>query len=569
MKYLLVAIVVGLVLFVLMSVLQAQKADDQKNEAQSRTSPYIAAPIKNDLGVLSAKDREVLYNLVKASTFMDRIFFLQAYSKNPEVWEQVKSYDGKDKDFVRLFFEINFGPFDRLEGDKPFFGDKEKPKGAGFYPEDMSKEEFTAFVAAHPDSKDLFESPYTAIVRDKDGLKAVPYPKMYSDLLKGCVAYLNKAAELAENASLKKYLTSRAQDLLTNEYFTSDCDWLDINGNQVELVIGPYEVYEDSLFNYKAAYESFVYINDLEESAKVQAFISYLKEMQSNLPVDKKYLAENIGALSPLKVANLVFSAGDSKAGVNTIAFALPNDEKVRELKGSKKIILQNIMEAKYRHILLPIAKTLIAEDQIKFVEFKPFMYHVILHELAHALGTDYVDPQKDKVTVRKALQDTYSTIEEAKADTVGLYNSMLMIDKKVIPESLRQSMLVTELASMFRSMRFGVDEAHGGSNLIQVNYIKEKGGIVEKDGYYSVDFDKFMPALASLVKEILEIQGTGDYARAKAMIERYGKVSDNLRAKLGTLKAIPVDIKLEYETVRELGKQFDDPSLSKDRYFE
>jgi hypothetical protein len=563
MKYLLVTVAVGLVLFVLTSLLYAQK------DSTAKSSPYISAPIKNDLSKLTAKDRETLYYLVKASTFMDRIFFLQTYANNQDVWETVKKNNGQDKEFVRMFFEINFGPFDRLDNDHPFFGDKEKPKGAGFYPENMTKEEFTAFVAAHPEQKDFLESPYTVIVRTNDGFKAVPYPQVYGDLLKGCVAYLNKAAEVTDNTSLKKYLQSRAQDLLTNDYFVSDCNWLDINGNQVELVIGPYEVYEDGLFNYKASYESFVYINDLEESGKVQAFISYLKEMQKNLPVDKKYLAENIGSMSPLKVADLVFSAGDCKAGVNTIAFALPNDEKVRELKGSKKIILQNIMEAKYHNVLLPIAKNMIAAEQIQFVAFKPFLYHVILHELSHALGSDYIAPQQDKISVRKALKDIYSTMEEAKADAMGLYNAILMIDKKVIPENLRQAMFVTQLASMFRSMRFGIEDAHGGSNLIQFNYLKEKGGVVEKDGYYAVDGDKFPPALTSLVKDILEIQGIGDYERAKAWVAQYAKLSDDLKAKLATLKVIPVDVKLEFETVHELGKQNNDTSLNQDRYFD
>ena len=425
-------------------------------ENPEKVPAYVPAFLKTKLTDLTPREKEVLYYVVKASTLMDRIFFLQVYAKNPEALKALKEYDGKDKDFLEDYFRINFGPFDRLEENRAFFGNFKKPAGAGFYPEGMGKKEFTEYLEKNPQQKERFESPYTLIVREKGELKAVPYPQVYEELLKECVEYLNKAASLSENKSLKKYLQSRANDLLTNDYFQSDCDWLDILDNHVELVIGPYEVYEDDLFNYKAAYESFVYLNDIEETARVQAFIGCLKEMQDRFPVDKKYLSENIPALSPLKVADLIFSAGDAKAGVNSIAFALPNDEKVRELKGSKKIILQNMMEAKYKHILFPIAEKLIANEQLEHVRFKSFLYHVILHELSHPLGTDYVYPPQEKMPVRKALKETYSLIEEAKADVAGLYNALLMIEKKVIPTELKKAIFVTQLASMFRSMRFG-----------------------------------------------------------------------------------------------------------------
>ncbi len=532
-------------------------------------SSHVASTIAAKIMELDAKERELLYHLVKAGIVMDKIFFHQVYHRNPEVWKELQAYKGDDKAFIEAKFLIHFGPFDRLQGDLPFFGSTKKPLGAGFYPQDMTAEEFNAYVAKHPDSKEQMESPYTVIVRTPEGLEPVAYPKYYAQYLQECVVHLQKASELAENPSLKKYLEQRAKDLLSNDYFQSDCDWLDIVQNRVELVIGPYEVYEDALFNYKAAYEAFIYINDPVETEKVQAFISYLKEMQSNLPVDKKYLAENLPTLSPLKVSNLVFSAGDAKAGVHTIAFALPNDEKVRELKGSKKIILQNVMEAKYLNILLPIAQTLITPEQIFQIRFKAFLYHVILHEMSHPLGTDYIAPQAEKILVRKALKETYSLIEEAKADAVALYNTLLMIEKGVISKELSQAVFVTQLASMFRSMRFGVEDAHGGANLVQLNFLQEKQGIVEKDGFYSVDFEKIVPSLKQLVQEILEIQGTGDYDRAKAFIAKYGVLSPNLKAKLQQLQAIPIDLQPIFGNVRDLGDLFQDPSLNRDRYLD
>lgn len=544
------------------------------NAQEAQPAPQVPSHVPTNIVAkwqsLSVKDQEALYHLVKAATVMDQIFFRQVYSHNPEMLKALREYQGADKAMLEAKFLIHFGPFDRLEGDKAFFGNAKKPLGAAFYPEDMTAEEFQNFVKEHPECKEAFESPYTIIARDAEGkLKTIAYPEYYKALLHKAIVHLEKAAQLVENPSLKKYLQSRVADLQSNDYFQSDCDWLDLKDHPIELVIGPYEVYEDSLFNYKAAYESFVYIPDAEETHKVQAFISYLKEMQASLPVDKKYLAENIASLSPLQVVDLMFSAGDAKAGVHTIAFALPNDEKVRELKGSKKVILQNVMEAKYRSILLPIAQIVIVPEQIQDIHFKAFLYHVILHELSHTLGADYIDPQADRISVRKSLKESYSIIEEAKADAAGLYNALLMIDKKVIPEELKRAVFVTQLASMFRSMRFGVEEAHGGANLIQINFLKEKGGIVEKDGKFAIDFEKIIPALKLLVQEILEIEGTGDYERAKQFIAKYGQLDDNLKQKLQMLQTIPVDIQPVFQSVRDIGNHFDDHELNRDRYLD
>ncbi len=542
------------------------------NNAQeiTKVSTHVPTPIIANLNTLDAKELEALYYLVKAGTIMDQIYFRQVYSKNPEVWQALQKYTGEDKKSLEAKFQIHFGAFDRLQNDRPFFGENTKPLGAAFYPENMTKEEFLDFVKKHPELKENFESPYTVIIRNESGeLQATPYPEFYAKFVKEAAKYLESAANVTENPGLKKYFLSRAQDLLSNDYFQSDCDWLDLKDNHLEFVIGPYEVYEDSLFNYKAAYEAFIYMIDSVETEKVQAFIHYLKDMQNNLPVDKKYLSETLATLSPLKVVDLVFSAGDAKAGVHTIAFALPNDEKVRELKGSKKIIMQNVMEAKYKSILFPIAQIMIDPSQLEHINFKAFLYHVILHELSHPLGTDYIDPQSEKIPVRKSLKELYSIIEEAKADTVGLYNSLLMMEKKVIPSELQKAMFVTQLASMFRSMRFGVEEAHGGANLIQINFLKEYGAIVEKDGYYSINFEKIVPGLKILVKEILEIEGTGDYDRAKALIEKYGKLNDNLQQKLLKLKTIPIDIQPIFQSIRDIGTKFQDKNLNKDRYLD
>jgi len=532
-------------------------------------SPYVPAPLSGDLGSLDEKEAAALYHMVKAAAVMDRLFFRQAWSGNPKVLREMEKYSGADKGRLLDFFRINFGPFDRLQGNRPFFGTAEKPAGAAFYPDAMSRREFEDFLQAHPQKREEFESPYTAIRRGPAGLEAIPYHELYRELLKEGTAELRNAAALTANASLKTYLLSRATALQSDDYFQSDCDWLDVAGSRLDAVIGPYEVYEDTLFNYKAAYEAFVYLNDFQESGRVQAFIAKLPRMQRNLPVEEKYLAEKLAALSPLQIADLVFSAGDGKAGVHTIAFALPNDEKVRERKGSKKIILKNIIAAKYDKILLPIARLLVAEEQLPMVRPEAFLYHTILHELAHPLGTDYIDPRQDRVPVRKALKETYSLNEEAKADTVGLFNSQLMIQEGIIAPELRDAMFVTQRASMFRARRCGTQEAHGGANLVQFNFLREKGGIVEKGGKYAVDLAKFIPALAALVREILEIQGSGDYARSRAFNEKYRTLDASLNERLRKLAQIPVDISPKFQVLRELARRFNDPALDQDCFLE
>jgi hypothetical protein len=336
--------------------------------------------------------------------------------------------------------------------------------------------------------------------------------------------------------------------LLKNNYYQSDCDWIDLKNNLVEIVIGPYEVYEDRLNGIKASYESFVYINDREETEKIKGYLEFMEEMQENLPVDRKYKNQKIHGLeSPLIVVNEVFVAGDAKAGIQTSAFVLPNDERVREEKGTKKVFLKNIMEAKFRTSLIPISRRILAQEQQDKVSFSAYFNEVILHEISHALGVNYiVSPDGSKITVNKALREYYSPIEEAKADVVGLYNCKLLMNKGWIPKNKDEEIYITYLAGIFRALRFGTQEAHGLATLIQYNYLKQKGAFEYdiSNGRFKVNFRKIPQAIRDLARELLILEGEGNYEKTAEFVNQYGKMDNFLKQTLDKLKDIPVDIR-------------------------
>jgi hypothetical protein len=521
-------------------------------DIRARLAKFAPVEIAYDRGSLGAEDQKVLDALVRAAGLIDGLYWKQSYPEGLELKKFLeKSSDPADKDYLH-FLNINFGPFDRQDENRPFIGTYRKPAGAAFYPKDMSKEEFEAFVRDNPGQKDAFESPTTVIRREGGTLKAVPYNVAYGPSLEPIAALLREGAAATSNPSLKRYLDQRAADLLSNDYYKSDCDWIDLKDNLVEIVIGPYEVYEDALNGLKASYESYVYINDREEMRKIRGYIDFLGEMQKNLPVEAKYKSAPAAGLdSPLNVVLLVFNAGDCKAGVQTSAFVLPNDERVREEKGSKKVFLKNIMEAKFRKSLIPIAERVLSPEDSRLVSFYAYFNETILHEICHALGVSTITlADGTKTTVNKALKDLNSAIEEAKADVAGVYSVPLLMEKGWIPKDKGPEVYTTYLAGMFRAMRFGTTEAHGLGTLIQFNYIREKGGFVrdEASGLFRVDFMKIIPAVAALARDFLVLEGDGDYGKARAFIDRYGKMDDPTRATIGRLADIPVDIEPIYK---------------------
>jgi len=528
--------------------MELQKAD--LNQVKAQLEKFAPVDISYDQSILSEKDQQVIEKLVEAAQLIDRIFLRQVYSQNEAIQQALqKSTDSEDKTYIE-YFKIMYGPFDRLDENKPFLVANQKPEGANYYPEDMTKEEFIQWIDNHPEDKENFESNFTIIRKKGDQLIAIPYSNAYEDLLKPAAKLFKEAAKLSENESLKKFLNSRADAFLSNDYFQSDMDWMDLD-SPIEVVIGPYEVYEDGLMGYKAAFESFITVADPIESQKLATIANYLNDMERNLPYKDEYKNFERGTSSPFKVVQEIYTAGDTRAGIQTIAFNLPNDERVREAKGSKKVMLKNILEAKFNKILMPIVEKVIVSEQLPNISFDAYFNHVLLHEVSHGLGPGTLTlPNAEKTTVNKMLADTYSTLEEAKADVCGNYNVQFLIDQGVFPEELEQSLYVTYLGGMFRSVRFGIESAHARANMIQFNYLLARDAFQFNDQAqkFSVNHAKVKDAIKELANMLLTIQAEGDYQAAKNLIKNYSVMTETMQTALDKLGEIPVDIKPIYE---------------------
>jgi len=412
----------------------------------------------------------------------------------------------------------------------------------------MSKEEFEAYIKAHPGQAGALKGLYTIVRRDGEKLVAVPYSEAYKEWLVPAAKLLREAADLTENASLREFLQKRAAAFLSDDYYESDVAWMDLD-SPVEVTIGPYEVYEDGLFGYKAAFESFVTVTDPKQSALLAKYKEQLPAMEENLPIPDHMKNRNRGTESPIRVVDEVFTAGDTKAGVQTIAFNLPNDERVREQKGSKKVLLRNVIRAKYENILRPIAERFVARDQLPYLSPEAFTNEVLFHELSHGLGPGKINLNGRETEVRLELKDLYSACEEAKADVMGVYNLFFMEKKGLIPESMHRQIAVTYLAGLFRSIRFGIGEAHGKGVALQLNYLLAKKAIHydEASGRFAVDFDNFDRGIRNIVHDLCVLQANGDYDGTKMLFDSFAIVPDFLATKLAGLDDIPVDIAPEY----------------------
>ena len=531
---------------------QSEKSQEPEeiNMIKDQIAKFVPTELKYDSNALDERQKMVVEKLYQASKIMDSIFLDQVYSKNYEIKANLEKQNTEEAKLQLKLFDIMFGPFDRLEHNKPFIGTETKPLGANFYPEDMTKEEFENWIKNHPDDEKSFTSEFTVIRRKDGGLVAIPYSQYWKDKLTQASDLLKEAAEFADNPSLKKYLNSRAEAFLSNDYYQSDMDWMDVKDNKIEIVIGPYEVYEDGLFNYKASFESFLTIRDAVESKKLDVFKQYLRDMEIHLPIPDQYKNMKRGSESPLAVVNEIFTAGDTKAGVQTLAFNLPNDERVRKAKGSKKVMLKNVAQAKYDKLLVPIAKVVLDPDQLQYVTFNSFFTHSLMHEMSHGIGPGFITVNGRKTEVRKELMETYATIEECKADILGMYNNVFMIEKGVFPESFEKETYATFLAGIFRSVRFGINEAHGGGNAIIYNYLLDKGGYEydQETQKVKVNFDKIAGALRNLANRILMIEAKGNYLGAKDMIAEYAVDSPSMKTLREKLSSLPVDIRPIYQ---------------------
>ena len=532
-----------------------QKTELEKPMLDEKIAQYAETEIKYDESLLDDNQKIVVQKLYEAAKVMDDLFLDQVYSKNKEIKEKLESSNNPEDKRVLEYFNINFGPFDRLDHDKPFYGNVTKPTGANFYPADMTKEEFEKFIVENPDLEKEFTSEFTVIRRVNDTLTAIPYTEYYKEQLSTVVNLLREASEFADNASLKKYLITRAEAFETNDYYESDFAWMDLKDHAIEVIIGPYEVYEDGMFNYKASFECFLTLVDPESSEKLKIFGKYLNDIESNLPIPDKHKNFDRGSDSPIVVVQEIFSAGDTKAGVQTLAFNLPNDERVRKAKGSKKVMLKNIHEAKFEKLLKPISEIVLDDSQTGYVTFDAFFNHTLMHEMSHGVGPGYIKVDGRETEVKKELKETYSTLEECKADILGMFNNKFMIGIGVYPESFNEEMWVTFLAGTFRSIRFGINEAHGGGNAIIYNYLLEKGAYEYSAAHkkVKVNFEKIYPALRELANKVLMIQATGDYNGAKELIAKYAVESESMRELVNQLNELPVDIKPVFQIEKNM----------------
>ena len=531
------------------------KEEPKVSESKAPTSPLAAkirqfAPteLSADTSHLSENDRKALDKLIEAARLLDPLFLRQVWSGNEALWKKLES-DASPEGRERLhYFMINKGPWSRNEKNEPFIDGvpHEKPPQAGFYPDDMTKDEFNAWVSGLSEQDKLRATGFfTVIRRGPDGkLKIVPYHEEYREFLEPAAKLLREAAELTTNQTLKNFLTKRADAFLSDDYFASDVAWMDLDA-PIDVTIGPYETYEDELFGYKAAFEAFITLRDEAESAKLVKFSGYLQELENNLPIDPRYRNPKLGAASPIRVVDNVFCSGDGNRGVQTAAYNLPNDEQVVKEKGSKRVMLKNVQEAKFKQVLVPISKVVMDPAQQSQISFDAFFTHILAHELMHGLGPHNIKIGGRDTNVRKELKELYSTIEEAKADITGLWALQYLIDKGSVEPAMERDLYTTYLTSSFRSVRFGLNEAHGKGQAIQFNYLLDEGGIKVDDaaGTYSIDTSKIKAAVRKLTTEILTIEAEGSYDKAKAMLDKYGLIRPAMQKALDKLSGVPVDI--------------------------
>ena len=517
---------------------------------------FSQVEIGTSLEALPDSERRALAAIIAAAKVMDGIFLEQVWAGNPALLLELAS-DTTARGLASLnFFLVNKGPWSRLQNNQRFLANvPPKPEGANYYPVDSTREEIEQWInGLSGDQRSAATSYFTAIRRGVDGqLTSVPYSIEYQGPLAVAAAHLREAAQLTADPTLTRYLETRADAFETNDYYESDVAWMELD-SAIEPTIGPYEVYEDEWFNYKAAFEAFVTVRDDKETAQLERFSGYLQELEDNLPIDPELRDPELGALAPIRVVNVVFTAGDANSGVQTAAFNLPNDERVVRDYGSKRVMLKNVQEAKFRTVLTPIANIALPRADRADVSFDAFFTHILMHELMHGLGPHTIRVDGVETTVRQQLQETQSAIEEAKADISGLWALHRLIDSGAIDDSLERSIYTTFLASAFRSIRFGVNEAHGRGVAIQLNTFLDAGAVtVQPRGTFSVDHSKIRGAVEGLTRRLMMLQARGDYDAAREIINTLGVVRPEVQVILDRLQTIPIDIEPNFTTAAAL----------------
>ncbi len=533
----------------------------EQAKLQAAAAQYAPTEIGADISKLPANEQQALAKLVQAGWIMDALFLRQAWSGNEGLLLNLLT-DPSPLGQARLhYFLINKGPWDRLDHNRPFIaGVPAKPEGANFYPAGAAKADIEAWMKTLPEAQQAQASGFFTTVRRGPAGKAgkpafvlVPYSVEYQGELARAADLLREAAALTTQPTLKAFLSSRADAFLSNDYYASDVAWMELDAS-IEPTIGPYEVYEDEWFNAKAAFEAFIAVRDDAETAKLAKLSTELQGIEDNLPIDPSLRNPKLGGMAPIRVVNVVLAAGDGNRGVQTAAFNLPNDERVVREKGAKRVMLRNHQEAKFNLVLKPIAAKVLSPAQQKNVTFDAFFTHIVMHELMHGLGPHQIKVGGKDTTVRAQLKETYSAMEEAKADISGLFALQFLIDKGVLDKAMQESIYDTFLGSAFRSIRFGVNEAHGRGVALQLNYLLDFGAFtVDKDGAFAVNPAKIRDGVSALTREIMTLQAAGDYAKAKDMLARLAVVRPEVQKVLDRLQGVPIDIEPRFTTAAKL----------------
>jgi hypothetical protein len=523
-----------------------EKQPEMKQESviSKRLAAFAQVNISTDLSQLTDNQKKMVELLAEAGKIADEIFWKQNSHDGIALRDSLSKLDTPEAKEMFRYLSLWYGPYDAMYDEERFVGNgaKTRPGVGNFYPQDLTKQEFEDYIKKFPDEAAALESQYTIVVRDGAKLKAIPYHEAYPEMLK-MADLLDQASNYCDNPSFKNYLVLRAKALRTGDYYESDMAWMDIKDSEIDLVIGPIENYADAMFNYKTAFECVVMVKDKEATKELEMYESNIDFFEHNLPYDKKYIRPSAGKGNILQIVNVAYFGGDCNAGTKTIAASLPNDPKVHEAKGGKKSMYKNIMEAKFDKILVPIAKKIMADDLIPYCDKKSFTSFVTLHEVSHTLGRGYVFGN-DKLQVRKALQEKYSAIEELKADLLGMYNHKHLLAKGLINEDVLKKTIATYIPGLYRSIRFGAEEAHGKANVMQLNYLTEKGAILfDKNGKLTYDPAKFMDVIGEFAGLVLTIQAQGDYKAAGDLMDKYGKMSDNTKKIIETLSDVSRDI--------------------------
>jgi hypothetical protein len=513
---------------------------------QRMIARFAPTDLRVDTSGLSPGDRQALIKLIQAARVMNDAFLDQYWAGNRALSSKLRqdtSPLGRARD---RYFWINKSPWSQLDGYTAFIPNvpARKPLGANFYPEDLNKQEFEAWVAGLPqEQRRQAEGFFSVIRRRGHQLEVVPYSREYRDLLQKSANLLREAAALTPNSTLKHFLTSRADAFLTDDYYASDVAWMDLDA-PLDITIGPYETYNDELFGYKASFEAYVNLRDDAETDKLKFFAAHLQDVENNLPIDARYRNPTLGALAPIRVVNQIFASGDGDHGIKTAAYNLPNDERVLKEKGSKRVMLKNVQEAKFRTTLVPISTRVLPRESQGDLSFDAFFTHIVAHELTHGIGPHQITASGRQTSPRLELKELYSAIEEAKADVTGLFLLDHLAAQGTTFGFSERQLYTTYLASAFRTLRFGLQDAHAKGMAMQFNYFEDHGAFLARpDGTFAADIPKFKAAVRGITRDLLMLEATGDYAGAKRMLDQAGVIRPTLAKVLNALKDLPTDI--------------------------